>query len=88
MTRVVLFCDYFHGDNGAGLVASHQTGWIGIVARGMHLVATTTAEQMLQLGKLAAVVGAQKSRSGEMAGAAAIVVFSNQTRSMLQTDQD
>ncbi|MBK8138566.1 MAG: glucosidase [Chloroflexi bacterium] len=28
----VLFFEYFHGDNGAGLGASHQTGWTGIVA--------------------------------------------------------
>jgi hypothetical protein len=52
---LILFYEYFHGDNGAGLGASHQTGWTGMVARGMHLFATTTAEQMLQLGKQAAV---------------------------------
>ena len=52
---LILFYEYFHGDNGAGLGASHQTGWTGIVARGMHLFATTTAEQILQLGKMAAV---------------------------------
>ena len=28
----ILFYEYFHGDNGAGLGASHQTGWTGIVA--------------------------------------------------------
>ena len=28
----VLFYEYFHGDNGAGLGASHQTGWTGLVA--------------------------------------------------------
>jgi len=50
------FYEYFHGDNGAGLGASHQTGWTGVVARGMHLFATTTAEQALHLGKAAAVV--------------------------------
>ena len=26
------FNEYFHGDNGAGLGASHQTGWTGLVA--------------------------------------------------------
>jgi hypothetical protein len=52
----LLFYEYFHGDNGAGLGASHQTGWTGIVARAMHLFATTNAEQMLRLGKDAAVV--------------------------------
>jgi Glycosyl hydrolase family 63 C-terminal domain len=53
-----LFYEYFHGDNGAGLGASHQTGWTGIVARMMHLFATTSAEQILELGKAAAGTGA------------------------------
>ena len=30
---LILFYEYFHGDNGAGLGASHQTGWSGLVAR-------------------------------------------------------
>jgi hypothetical protein len=47
---LVLFYEYFHGDNGAGLGASHQTGWTGAIARVMHVFATTTAEQMLMLG--------------------------------------
>jgi len=29
----LLFYEYFHGDNGAGLGASHQTGWTGFIAR-------------------------------------------------------
>ena len=29
----VLFYEYFHGDHGAGLGASHQTGWTGLVAK-------------------------------------------------------
>ena len=61
----LLFYEYFHGDNGAGLGASHQTGWTGIIARAMHLFATTTPEQVLQLGKMAAVVEVQKSRSDQ-----------------------
>ena len=31
--NLLLFYEYFHGDNGAGLGASHQTGWTGLVAR-------------------------------------------------------
>jgi hypothetical protein len=31
--RYILFYDYFHGDNGAGLGASHQTGWTGLIAK-------------------------------------------------------
>ena len=27
-----MFSEYFHGDNGAGLGASHQTGWTGLIA--------------------------------------------------------
>jgi hypothetical protein len=29
----LLFYEYFHGDNGAGLGASHQTGWTALVAK-------------------------------------------------------
>jgi hypothetical protein len=50
----LLFYEYFHGDNGAGLGASHQTGWTGVVARALHLFATTTAEQLLARGTMAA----------------------------------
>jgi hypothetical protein len=52
----LLFYEYFHADTGAGLGASHQTGWTGIIARTLHLFATTTAEQVRELGKLAAIV--------------------------------
>jgi hypothetical protein len=47
----VLFYEYFHGDNGAGLGASHQTGWTGVVARLMHFFATISAEQLLEHGR-------------------------------------
>ena len=39
----ILFYEYFHGDNGAGLGASHQTGWTGIIARSLDLFARVTA---------------------------------------------
>ena len=48
---LILFYEYFHGDNGAGIGASHQTGWTGIIARLMHMFATTPAERILSLGK-------------------------------------
>ena len=48
---LILFYEYFHGDNGAGLGASHQTGWTGTIARAMHLFATVSAEQVLSTGK-------------------------------------
>jgi hypothetical protein len=34
----ILFYEYFHGDNGAGLGASHQTGWTGLVAKFIQLL--------------------------------------------------
>ena len=34
---LILFYEYFHGDNGAGLGASHQTGWTGLIARLLDL---------------------------------------------------
>jgi Glycosyl hydrolase family 63 C-terminal domain len=49
------FYEYFHGDNGAGLGANHQTGWTGVIARAMHLFATTSAEQVRQLAQKAGV---------------------------------
>jgi len=52
---LVLFYEYFHGDNGAGIGASHQTGWTGIVARVMHLFATTSAAEATAHGKAAVV---------------------------------
>jgi hypothetical protein len=66
----LLFYEYFHGDNGAGLGASHQTGWTGIVARGMHLFATSTAEQFLELGKAAGITDVELARR-DQSGAAA-----------------
>lgn len=49
----LLFYEYFHGDNGAGLGASHQTGWTGIIARLLHVFATVAPEQVLEGGKRA-----------------------------------
>lgn len=56
----VLFYEFFHGDSGLGLGASHQTGWTGVIARAMHLFATTNAEQIRDFGKLASLAEAQK----------------------------
>jgi hypothetical protein len=59
---LILFFEYFHGDNGAGVGASHQTGWTGIVARMMHLFATVTPEQILDRDKLKAALQGVGSR--------------------------
>jgi len=47
----ILFYEYFHGDNGAGLGASHQTGWTGIIARNLDLFARITPADALHKGK-------------------------------------
>jgi len=60
----VQFYEYFHGDNGAGLGASHQTGWTGVIARTMHLFGTTTPAQLLELGKMAVVIEVEKPAEG------------------------
>jgi Glycosyl hydrolase family 63 C-terminal domain len=61
---LLLFYEYFHGDNGAGLGASHQTGWTGIIARLMQLFATMSAEQVLEHGKSAAVAEVPRAHAG------------------------
>ena len=47
----ILFYEYFQGDNGAGLGASHQTGWTGLIARSLDLFARTTAADWLHAPK-------------------------------------
>jgi hypothetical protein len=50
----VLFYEYFHGDDGAGLGASHQTGWTGLVASLIQLFGNLDAKTALEAGKKAA----------------------------------
>jgi hypothetical protein len=50
----LLFYEYFHGDNGAGLGASHQTGWTGCVAKIIQLYGVLDAKRVLEGGKQAA----------------------------------
>jgi hypothetical protein len=50
----ILFYEYFHGDNGAGLGASHQTGWTGLVAKMIQLYGLLDPKKMLEEGKEAA----------------------------------
>ena len=47
----ILFYEYFHGDNGAGLGASHQTGWTGLVARALDLFARLTPQDALEVSR-------------------------------------
>ncbi|HQR67035.1 MAG TPA: glucosidase, partial [Thermoanaerobaculia bacterium] len=63
---LILFYEYFHGDNGAGLGASHQTGWTGLVARLLDLFGRSdpavwlrTAKSEIQAGLVRGQVGGE-----------------------------
>jgi hypothetical protein len=47
----LLFYEYFHGDNGAGLGASHQTGWTGLVGLLIAFFDRVTARSWRELGR-------------------------------------
>jgi hypothetical protein len=49
--RQWFFYEYFHGDSGAGLGASHQTGWTGTIARTLDLFARLKPGDMLKTAK-------------------------------------
>jgi len=44
----ILFFEYFHGDDGSGLGASHQTGWTGTIAKLIQLYGNVDSERMLR----------------------------------------
>jgi hypothetical protein len=47
---LILFYEYFHGDNGAGMGASHQTGWTGLVAWFLKSRLVLKPEEVLEQG--------------------------------------
>jgi hypothetical protein len=61
----LLFNEYFHGDNGGGIGASHQTGWTGLVARLIHGYASLSRERVLErgLGPAAFLYGTREERA-------------------------
>ncbi len=61
----VLFYEYFHGDNGAGLGASHQTGWTGIVSRLLHVFGTLSPEDVYAAGKMGYFLKTEQARRQE-----------------------
>jgi len=64
----LLFYEYFHGDNGAGLGASHQTGWTGAVATLINLFGFLAPGRMLEVGTTAAFrAGAEAALMGSSA---------------------
>jgi hypothetical protein len=56
----LLFYEYFHGDNGAGLGASHQTGWTGLVGGLMRMLGATDTKELLKVGKRAVLKGLER----------------------------
>jgi Glycosyl hydrolase family 63 C-terminal domain len=56
----LLFYEYFHGDNGAGLGASHQTGWTGVIAELIEIFGKLDADAVLHAGG-EAVFGREKT---------------------------
>jgi hypothetical protein len=58
----ILFYEYFHGDNGAGLGASHQTGWTGVVGKLIELFGRIDATQLLEGGKAGAFAKGESKR--------------------------
>jgi hypothetical protein len=50
----ILFFEYFHGDNGAGLGASHQTGWTGLVGKLIELFGRLDGQKLLEAGRAGA----------------------------------
>jgi len=63
----ILFYEYFHGDNGAGLGASHQTGWTGIVAKLIELFGRLDGAQLLDAGKAGAFARSEPARNKQLA---------------------
>ena len=53
--NLILFYEFFHGDNGAGLGASHQTGWTGCIAALQDFFGRISADDVLtsEKGRLA-----------------------------------
>ncbi len=49
---LILFYEYFHGDNGAGIGASHQTGWTGLIAPMMDMYARLDAKTALEAARM------------------------------------
>jgi hypothetical protein len=47
----VLFYEYFHGDNGRGIGASHQTGWTGLVAKLLQPIGPPDADHVASGGE-------------------------------------
>jgi hypothetical protein len=62
----LLFHEYFHGDNGAGLGASHQTGWTGLVGSLIEFFGRIDEAHYLEEGKIGAFLSAEAACAAEV----------------------
>jgi hypothetical protein len=60
---LVLFYEYFHGDNGAGIGASHQTGWTGAVATLISGMGAMVGDRILEI-----LLESEQGQSAELVG--------------------
>jgi hypothetical protein len=68
----ILYYEYFHGDNGAGLGASHQTGWTGLIARGLDLFARVDPAVALRADKSETLAAMTREQVGGASVAAEV----------------
>ncbi|MFM0124943.1 glucosidase [Paraburkholderia sp. RL18-101-BIB-B] len=61
---LILFYEYFHGDNGAGLGASHQTGWTGLAAPLLDLFGRIDAKSLLETERVQLMARVVKEQIG------------------------
>ncbi|MCE5317713.1 MAG: hypothetical protein LLG04_10225 [Parachlamydia sp.] len=59
---LILFYEYFHGDNGAGIGASHQTGWTGLVAVVLNFFGRLDPKALLETERTKALLGLFKEQ--------------------------
>ncbi len=74
---LILFHEYFHGDNGAGVGASHQTGWTGVIAKIIQLFGLLDPKQLLEEGKEAFLTPENEPTNAEQKETKVSVAFSN-----------
>ena len=78
----LLFYEYFHGDNGAGIGASYQTGWTGVVAKLIEIFGRVDSQALLE-GGIAKSFG--RAKEAKPAGDSRAARVSKSRKTPLQT---
>jgi len=63
---LILFYEYFHGDNGAGIGASHQTGWTGVIARVIEQQHLLLPDRAIEIGPRANRLASARGSAGRL----------------------